>query len=104
MKKLKPSHREKKRYLLIEGDLSRKVIDEIILDYVGTLGYAKASPRIIIKGKNRAILAINRKELDKVRAAFLLSGKIKVKIVSGSLKKVNSKLFKHPLPFVLVGG
>lgn len=88
MKHLKPSHREKKRYLLLEGT-DEKSIDGAILDYVGILGYAKASPKIVIKNKKNLILAVNRKELDKIRAAFLLSGKnIKILKVSGSLKKL----------------
>lgn len=87
MKKLKPSHREKKRYLLLEGEISEKNIEKAILDYIGVLGYAKASPKII-KAESKVILAINRKELDKIRAAFLLAGKIKVLKVSGSLKKL----------------
>lgn len=87
MKALKPSHREKKRYLLLEGT-DEKSIDGAILDYVGILGYAKASPKIIARNRDKIILAINRKELDKVRAAFLLAGKIKVLKVSGSLRKL----------------
>ena len=90
MKHLKPSHREKKRYLLLSGkDTNEKSIDESILDYIGILGYAKASPKIVIKNKKNLILAVNRKELDKIRASFLLSGKnIKILKVSGSLKKL----------------
>ncbi len=88
MKKLKPSHREKKRYLLIEN-ACEKTIEKVILDYIGILGYAKASPKTIVRLKDKIILAINRSELDKVRAAFLLSGKdIKILKVSGSLKKL----------------
>ncbi len=90
MKSLKPSHREKKRYILIEGkDADEKTIERIILDYVGVLGYARASPKIIKKSKEKIIFAINRKELDNIRASFLLSGKkIQIKRVSGSLKKL----------------
>ena len=88
MKFLKPSHREKKRYLLLEGDIDKKNIEKVILDYIGILGYSKASPKIIAKSKEKTILAINRKELDKVRAAFLLAGKVKIVKVSGSLKKL----------------
>ncbi len=90
MKHLKPSHREKKRYLLLEGkDADKKKIDESILEYVGILGYAKAFPKIVAKSENKVILAVNRKELDKIRASFLLSEKeIKILKVSGSLKKL----------------
>ncbi len=77
-KSLKPSLREKKRYLLVEAD--RKEIEKAILDYVGILGYSRAG--VMFVGK---ILAVNRKEVDKVKAGLLLAG-IKVKRVSGTLK------------------
>jgi len=85
MKRIKPSHREKKRYLLIEN-ADKKKIDEAILNYIGILGYAKASPQII-KAGNKLILAVNRKELDKIKASFLFYD-IKIKRVSGTLKKL----------------
>ena len=90
MKNLKPSHREKKRYLLTEGkDATKEKIEKTILDYIGVLGFAKASPQLIKKTSKGLILAINRKELDKVRASFLLSGKkIQIKRVSGTLKSL----------------
>ncbi len=79
MRSLKPSHKERKRYLLIEGkNADKESIEEAILNYVGVLGYAKASPRIVKQNNRRIILSINRKELDKVRAAFMLKGGIKI--------------------------
>ena len=40
MKSLKPSHREKKRYLLIKGkDANKKNIEEVILEFIGVLGW-----------------------------------------------------------------
>ena len=81
--RLKPSMREKKRYLLLETGASRNEIEQEILDYIGILGYAKAAPVFV---KNN-ILAVNRQEVDKIRAALALSKKpIKVRIVSGTLK------------------
>ena len=60
MKSLKPSHREKKRYLLIKGkNADKKTIENIILEFIGILGYAEASPKIIKQSKDRIILAIN---------------------------------------------
>ena len=57
MKSLKPSHREKKRYLLIKGkDANKKIIEEVILDFIGGLGCAEASPKIIKQTKERVIL------------------------------------------------
>jgi len=91
MKPLKPGHRESKRYLLIKGkDANKKIIEEAILEFIGVLGYAEASPQYIKQEKNKLILAINRRSLDKVRASFLLSEKdIEIVKVSG----VNSLLF-----------
>jgi len=88
MKTLKPSHREKKRYILIKGgSLDQKEIDKIILDYIGILGYAKACPLIVKREKENIVLAVNRKEIDKVRASFLISGKkIEIRKVSGTLR------------------
>lgn len=90
MKPLKPSHREKKRYLLIKGkDADKKNIDEAILEFIGVLGYAEASPQIIKNSENKVILAINRGSLDKIRTSFLMSGKdLEIFKVSGSVKKV----------------
>ena len=90
MKSLKPSHREKKRYLLIKGkDANKKIIEEAILDFIGGLGYAEASPKIIKQTKERVILSINRNCLDKVRTSFLMSKKdLDIVKVSGSVGKL----------------
>jgi hypothetical protein len=57
------------------------------LKYIGSLGYARACPQVIKEKSNKIVLAINRTELDKIRAGFLISGKdIKTKKVSGTLK------------------
>jgi len=95
MKSLKPSHRENKRYLLIEGkDANKKEIETCILEYIGVLGFAKTSPQVIKKTARGLILAINRKELDKIRASFLMSGKkLEIKKVSGSLKGLKPQSF-----------
>ncbi|MCX6748837.1 MAG: hypothetical protein NT076_04500 [Candidatus Pacearchaeota archaeon] len=81
-KSLKPSFRENKRYLLVEA--SKEDVEKAILDYIGILGYSKASPMFVGK-----VLAVNRKELDKVKAGLLLAG-IQVKKVSGTLKGLES--------------
>jgi len=90
MKSLKPSHKEKKRYLLLKGkDIDEKSIDSAILKFIGVLGYAKASPRIIKKSKQQTILSINRKELEKIRASFLLSKKdIRIEKISGTINNL----------------
>lgn len=104
-KSLKPTLREKKRYLLLEiatdsESVAKKLVKQTILDFTGILGYAKACPRIIKIWKQEAkakqkkmqmILSVNRKELDKIKAGFAVSkAKISVKRVSGTLKKLRS--------------
>jgi RNase P/RNase MRP subunit POP5 len=78
-KKLKPSMRENKRYLAVDAD--KKEVEEAILKFLGVLGYAKAGVMFV----NNNIVAVNREELDKIRAAFSLAD-IKVRKVSGTMK------------------
>ena len=87
MKPLKPSMREKKRYLLVKGENLKKNVEKAILSFIGELGMSKTSPKWIKIGKNSGILSINRKSLDHVRASFAVySEKISVDKVSWSLK------------------
>jgi len=90
MKSLKPSHREKKRYLLIRGkDSDKKNIEETILEFIGVLGLAEASVQVVKTTNSGIIIAINRGSLDKIRASFLLSEKdLKIVKVSGTIKKL----------------
>lgn len=83
MKSLIPSHKEKKRYLLLKGKNLKKNVNLAIKDFIGNLGLAEASPTFI---KNN-IISINKKSLDKVRASFVLwKEKIEILRVSGTLK------------------
>jgi len=90
MKPLKPSHREKKRYLLIKGnDVSKKNIEDAILEFIGVLGFAEVSPMFVKVSKSQITLAINRNSLDKVRTSFLMSKKdMNIVKVSGSVGNV----------------
>lgn len=90
MKPLKPSHREKKRYLLIKGkDVSKKSIEETILEFIGVLGFAESSPQVVKSGKGFVILVVNRNSLDKVRASFVMSKKdLQIVKVSGAVKNL----------------
>ena len=80
-KSLKPSMRENKRYVLFES--SKEKVEDAILKFIGVLGYAKAGVAFV----DSNILAVNREELDKVRASLVLAG-IKIKRVSGTVKGV----------------
>jgi RNase P/RNase MRP subunit POP5 len=82
-KKLKPSIRENKRYLLVDADKDR--VEKAILEFIGILGYAKAGISFPCAG----IVAVNREEVDKVRAALVMDG-INVRKISGTLKGVKS--------------
>ena len=86
MKPLKPSMREKKRYLMLKGSFTKKEVEDAIMRYIGVLGYSKASPMWISKN----ILAVNRSEVDKVRGSFILTKNISVGKVSGTLKSLRS--------------
>ena len=89
MKSLKPSMREKKRYLLVKGKNLRENVDKAILDFIGILGMSKAGLEWIKTSSDSAIIAINRKSVDHVRASFAVwPDKIDVERVSGSLKKL----------------
>ncbi len=90
MKPLKPSHRERKRYLLIKGkDANKKTIEGTVLEFVGILGWAEASPQIVKSNKNSLILTINRKSLDKIRASFVMSKKdLQIVKVSGAINNL----------------
>lgn len=84
MKPLKPSMRDKKRYLKISGHV--KDVEDALLDFAGSLGLAKINPKFVKKGKTN-IISINRDALDLVRASFAVWPKrIKIDKVSGTLK------------------
>ena len=87
LKLLKPTMRDKKHYLLLKGSFSKKDVEDAIKEYVGVLGFAKATPIWV----SNNILAVNRKEVNNVRASLVVSGKdISVARVSGTLKKLRN--------------
>ena len=93
MKSLKPSMRENKRYLLVEGEDLRKNIEKAILDFIGVLGLSKIGLEFIKSDKNSAIISVNRESVDSVRASLcVFSKKMEVKMVSGTLKGLNEKI------------
>ncbi len=87
--KQKASAKMHRRYLLISG-VEKKLIEKIILDYMGILGYASAAP-VFVNDKNlgdeNIILAVERKALENIRASFeMCNEKVKILRVSGTLK------------------
>ncbi len=88
MLKLKPSARDNKRYLLIKG--KRSSIEKAILEFIGVLGWAEATPVFVSEVADEVILAVNNKSLNNVKAAFALAkDELKVLKVSGTLKGLN---------------
>jgi len=85
MKPLKPSARERKRYLLLQGQNLKVNVEKSILDFIGVLGLSRAGLRWI----NPSVLSINRESLNHVRASFTVwPEKIKIVKVSGSIKSL----------------
>ena len=96
LKHLPSTLMENKRYLaLLVPDRAKaeSMINSAILDFLGTIGYAKAGPQIVKieqKGsKIYCILSINREHVNNVRAAIALSrNQIICAGVSGTLLKL----------------
>lgn len=87
MKSLKPSMKENKRYLLVEGKNLKQNIEKAIIEFLGVLGMSKVGMSFIESKNNSAIICINREMVDKVRASLcVFSEKMEVKKVSGTLK------------------
>ncbi len=88
--KVKSSERIKRRYLLIEG-AGKEEIEQAILKYLGVLGFAKAKPVFVNEG-GKIILAVERKSLNDIRAAFeLCKEDIRIRKVSGTIKGLGIK-------------
>jgi len=85
MKPLKPSAREKKRYLLVRGAVQD--IEKSILEFIGVLGMSKTGLVWVRKNKDSAVVGVNREMVDSVRASFaVFPQKISVEKVSGTLR------------------
>lgn len=92
MKPLKPSSREKKRYLLIKGNDLKQNIEKAILDFIGILGMSKTGLSFIKTDKDSAIITVNREAVNHVRASLCAwHEKIEVKKISGTLKGLRGK-------------
>ncbi|MEK6862538.1 MAG: Rpp14/Pop5 family protein [Nanoarchaeota archaeon] len=107
MKNLLPSLRESNRYIAFEviskNQLNpkevKKSLEKEILGFLGALELAKSSFKLVNFQKNKGIIKVNRKYLNKIKAALILINNIekdkiaiKSKYVSGIIKKAKSKL------------
>jgi len=92
MKALKPSAREKKRYLLVKGKNLKINIEKAILDFIGVLGMSKCGLSWIKNGKDSSVICINREMVDSVRASLCVwPEKMSVEKVSGTLRGLGEK-------------
>jgi len=83
VKSLKPSMREKKRYLLLKGENLKKNVEKAVLEGIGVIGSSKSGMSWI---KNN-VLSVNREVVNNIRACFaIFPEKISVIRVSGTLK------------------
>lgn len=90
MKSLKPTMREKKRYLLVKGNPGN--IEKAILDFIGVLGMSKTGLGWIKREKETAIISINRESVNEVRASLCVwPEKLEVVRVSGTLKGLRGR-------------
>ena len=90
MKPLKPSMRERKRYLLVKGAVGD--VEKSIKSFIGVLGMSQIGLVWVKKTKSSAVIGVNRQMLDKVRACFVVwKPEIKVEKVSGTLKGLGVK-------------
>ena len=105
-KLLKPSLREKKRYLVYniisENNINYKGIKEEIInkfkEHFGNFELSKANLKFLEFNNNTGIIKINNKYLDHLRASFCFVRKINKEDVivrslgvSGMIKKAKSK-------------
>lgn len=94
MKPLIPSHKENKRYLLVQGKELKKNIEKAIIEFSGILGMSKCGLSFISSDSNNnsAIICVNRESVDLVRASLVVSPeKMEVLKVSGTLKGLKEK-------------
>ena len=83
-KYLRPTLREKKRYILFETKRDEKYIKKILLEFLGEYGYGKAG--IIFVKPN--IIRVSTKWKDQTITALGLIKDLKILKISGILNKV----------------
>ena len=92
LRSLKPSLRENKRYLFVNGKNLKENIEKSILDFIGVLGMSKTGLHWVKTGKDFAIISVNRESVNNIRASFAVwPKKITVEKVSGTLKGLKKK-------------
>ena len=90
MKPLRPSMREKKRYLLVKGKI--RDIEKAIFEGIGILGISKTGLNWVKSDKKSVIISVNRGAVDSIKACFAIwPEKLLVEKVSGTLRGLGKK-------------
>ena len=93
IKPILPSLKDKERYILYEGKVSRTMIKQGIKDFIGEYGLSRAGIMFISYKNNKGIIKTNVKYLDHVKTALsLMKTRVKPIKVSGTIKKLKSCL------------
>lgn len=108
MKKILPSLKEKKRYIVFEvvseksfsSESIKKAVNETLKSFLGDLGLAKAGVMFVDCKENKGIIRTEVKELDNVKAGLTLvkdinkeKALIKTIGVSGILNKAKERWY-----------
>ncbi len=83
--KLKPSQRDKRRYLLISGTSEK--VEEAILEYLGVLGMAESAYKFVKRLDGKIVGSVKREMLERVKASLAFKD-LSVEKVSGTLKSL----------------
>jgi len=86
--KLRASHRDNRRYFVVNCNDNSK-IEKAIMDYLGILGMAESAYMKVKTEKNRIIGSCLRESINDVHAALAIEG-IKIEKISGTLKGLRS--------------
>lgn len=89
-RRLLPSLKEKKHYLVLKTDKDFKEVENSVLEFIGTLGFAKSSVKFVLNEKDKLIISVNPKYVSKVKAGLALK-RISCVGVSGTIKKAMQK-------------
>lgn len=87
--KLKSSARDKRRYFLVGA--SNEKIEKAILNYIGVLGFGRASYMFVKRVGDKSVGSCVTKSLNDVRVALAMKG-IRIERVSGTLKGLGKNL------------
>jgi RNase P/RNase MRP subunit POP5 len=89
MKSLRPSSKENKRYLLVQGINLKENIERAILEFSGILGLSRCGLNFIEFKEKKGIISVNREAVNLVRASLgVFPEKMEILRVSGTLKSL----------------